>query len=76
LCWAIQPPKSIRKIGVSLIPFPTAAGEGEGGEEEREGRGAYRAGRGRHRSESEVGRGKMCARGAQREREGFGGRGG
>jgi hypothetical protein len=21
LCWAIQPPKSIRKIGVSLIPF-------------------------------------------------------
>jgi hypothetical protein len=21
LCWAIQPPKSIRKNGVSLIPF-------------------------------------------------------
>jgi hypothetical protein len=21
LCWTIQPPKSIRKIGVSLIPF-------------------------------------------------------
>jgi hypothetical protein len=24
LCWAIQPPKSIRKIGVSLIPFHIA----------------------------------------------------
>jgi hypothetical protein len=25
LCWAIQPPKSIRKIGVSLIPFHPAS---------------------------------------------------
>jgi hypothetical protein len=32
LCWAIQPPKSIRKIGVSLIPFQLGrAGRWAGG---------------------------------------------